>query len=498
MFLKTPRITGLLFNCAMNCALPRLLENIDALVVLEHANNLPSLDDTVYANHERLKAIFTTYYGIDNTLCSWEKFYTFLNTHNFYAQEIMFAPVFRIFIAEMALQSGQYQEEDLWRIRDIQDIGQDAESDMVYAALGTTNPTVGRYNLLPILEINDLFYTPLALGNVTLYEHAHGTETYHLKEKRAIPDGGIPLWIDRDNHDFSMYLREDHYELLPKLDLTEPTARFIEEINTLPGPLAEVHEILSSSQSAKQSSEGLGRLVTYVHDALGTWINEEVRLADAITPRGEIDYDAYKQSNAAYYSTTDVGRATFAAILLAIAARTPEHKQQAERLLQQDKLSPEQLHIILNPEHDVTATSAAIQASERETNLTRHSVFNAPYQKEFKAACTKMIKVLSELHQADEITQAEYDALRREIESLYCNPESHEQFLETMQQCEARLGGKFMAYCMLAAGYAAKICSLGYLGDTWILQANQKLEHIETLENFASEAKVFYRSTQST
>mgnify|MGYP003630212911 CR=1 FL=1 len=497
MFLKTPRITGLLFNCAMNCALPRLLENIDALVVLEHANNLPSLNhDAVYTNHERLKAIFTTHYGIDNTSCTWEKFYTFLNTHSFYAQEIMFAPVFRIFIAEMALQSGQYKEQDLWRIRDIQDIGQDAESDMVYAALGTTNPTVGRYNLLPISEISALFYAPLALGNVTLYEHEHGTETYHLQEIRTIPDGGIPLWIDRDNHDFSMYLREDHYELLPKLDLTEPTARFIEEINTLPGPLGKIHEILSSSQSAKQSNEGLGRLVTYVHDALGTWINEEVRLADAATPRGEIDYDTYKQSNAAYYSTTDVGRATFAAILLAIAARTPAFKALAERLLQQDKLSPELIQVILNPSYDLTATFETIQPST--TNLAQHGVFNTPHRKEFKTACTKMIRVLSELHQADKITKIESDALRREIRSLYRNPESHEQFLQTMQQCEERLGGKFIAYCMLAAGYAAKICSLGYLGDTWIEQANQTLEHIKTLENFASEAEVFYKSTQST
>jgi|GEM_PF-2279156 len=389
MFLKTSKITGLLFNCAMNCALPQLLENIDALVVLEHANNLSSLDDdTVYANHERLKAIFTTHYGLDNTSCTWEKFNTFLNTHSFYAQEIMFAPVFRIFIAEMALQSGQYEEQDLWRIRDIQ--------------------ATGRYNPLGIKEVGELFYVPLAIGNVTLFERS--ADTYVERITGIKSTCTFPSWIRRNHPNFSMYFDGEHYERLPHHELAEPTARFIEEMDTLPRPLKAVHDILSSYQSAEKSSEGLGRLVTYVH------------------------------------------------------------------------------HVLVLAEQINGAVPAISLASG-------HGFFNVPHRAKFTATCTQMIAVLGELKKAGKITPAEHDALGEQIRSLYNNPENHQQFLQTMQQCEQRVGGKFVAYCMLAAGYAAKICSLGYLGDTWILQAHQKLEHIKTLESFASEVEIFYKPT---
>jgi hypothetical protein len=486
---KTPRITGLLFNCAMNCALPRLLENINALVELERSGDLPSSDDAVYANYERLKVVFMTYYGINpNPSCSWEIFSTFLDTHSFYAQEIMFAPVFRIFIAEMALLSGKYETTDLEKIRDLQ--SPNAEADEIYAAIGEVNPAIGRYNNLEISTVSELFYAPLAIGNIKLYEHELSTNTYVEQATGATPCRSMPSWIQQDRDEFAMYLRGAHYELLPHHELEEPNARFIKEIAELNPSLTRVHDTLSSSQSAEQSSQGLSLLVIYVHDALEAWMNQAV--ASNQRQSGDIDYDTYKRLTADYHSDTAVGRETFAAILLAIAARTPCFKQQAEHLLEPDMLSPELVRLILNPDSDLATTFEAIQTHTQgliaATGLARHGVFNVPNKQKFEAACKQMITVLEHLKKERKITQTEYDAMRHQIKILDRNPENHQQFLENMQQHEQLAGGKFFAYCTLAAGYAAKLCTLGYLGDAWIARANKKLEQITTLETVASEA----------
>jgi hypothetical protein len=491
---QTPRITGLLFNCAMNCALPRLLENIDTLAALEQEGNLPEVSDATYAHYERLKTIFMTHYGQHHAAaCSWEFFSTFLKKYSFYGQEIMFAPVFRIFISEMALQIQEPYNTHASLFRDIQSGNSGSDNAFFYENDQQQEAEIGHYHNLSIEDLTALFCAPLAIGDVHLYVLNSTTKNY-AKNSTMLHPITIPTWLRRhaDDHSFSMYLGENHYELLPHTALDEPLAEYNQEVRSLPRGLAKVHEIISqASNSAEQASRGLAYLVIYVHDAL----EASLRPGKAINKK--IDYNTYKNATAEFHGITTGTNAapeTFARILLAVAARTPAFKALAERLLQQDKLSPELIQIILNPNYDLTATFEAIQPST--TNLTRHSVFNVPYQKEFEATYTKMIQVLSELRQADKITQAEYDALRREIESLHRNTETYEQFLQTMQQCKSRLGGKFMAYCMLAAGYAAKICSLGYLGDTWIEQANQTLEHIKTLENFASDAEIFYKPTQ--
>jgi len=108
----------------------------------------------------------------------------------------------------------------------------------------------------------------------------------------------------------------------------------------------------------------------------------------------------------------------------------------------------------------------------------------AEQKAKFTAACDKMIDVLLELKNAGKIDENTRLELSQKIKTLHEQPGNHQAFLNSMQQCEYLVGSKFLDYCMLAAGYAAKICSFGYYGDDWIQQANHKLEQIQVVADF--------------
>lgn len=790
---QTPRISGLLFNCAMNCALPRLLENIDTLAALEQTGGLPASDDPTYANYERLKTIFMTYYGQHNDAnCSWEFFSNFLKTHSFYGQELMFMPIFRIFIAEIGLQSGDYYSEDLWKLRDLQDLN--AEHNAIYTAMNQRDPAPGRYSNLDIPTVRALFYFPLAIGNVTLFEYKTDDAQYQ-EQPTGIEAVTIPSWLNSvdDDLSFSMYLHNEHYELLPHMELGDLSAQYDQEVDLLPRGLHQVHDILSSSGSAEQSSIGLAHLVLYVHDEL------EKALYPDHSINTHIDYKNYKNATAWFYDTTIAGpsQETFARILLAVATRTPKFKTIASRLLNMPHLSPELVDLLVNRAHDLNTlrdwaheqneklldavihhkhdqarqaiaagadvNQGIVQTNERDEetettllnivasskpddgemariliyagadigardahrnipllnaiavgnvkfaqaymqclmdvdpmtdrkhfdraaranilnykNPTRENSYTAlefairrgfselaisiiqaganpnpacsnesplrmacmllgyasvanqyayapldlittlikygaetpenlfdyltvnsapppelfeliddrdiqlgresgrretylnsetydkthqpkiqqaldqrmarerarnqvrepaaeetkesntadaapstPARKpsglgkknmftqsppelteeqraklkaKFEAACTNMTAVLDELCQAGKITDEEYQTLSQKIRILHEHPESHQAFRQSIQQCEYLVGSKFLAYCMLAAGYAAQLCTFGYYGNDWTQQANQKLEHIRVAAEFEAEGEVFYRS----
>lgn len=146
-----PKISGLLYNCALYSALPTLLNGIRELAEQEARGTLANLaDNQVVRNYIRLKDIFSAYYGIDaNAGLDWHEFNLFLSTHSFYANEIIFSPVLRSFIAEIGLGSG-YLAEDLWMLRDIQDDG--------------------HYSLLGHGEVAGLFHNQFGIS-VRTHEH---------------------------------------------------------------------------------------------------------------------------------------------------------------------------------------------------------------------------------------------------------------------------------------------------------------------------------------
>lgn len=122
-----PKITGLLNNCAINCALPILLDRIRYWASLEAQNALSGIEENeTYQQYVLFKHVFAGHYGIaDPHALTWRQFDYFLNAHSFFAKELIFAPVFRDFIAKHALDSGEYRLHDLGNLRDIQDVEKD-------------------------------------------------------------------------------------------------------------------------------------------------------------------------------------------------------------------------------------------------------------------------------------------------------------------------------------------------------------------------------------
>jgi hypothetical protein len=118
--MPTPKLTGLLNNCALNSALPSLLMGISKLANTPEAN-YPG-DDTVFKSYQLLKNCFANYYGINPEALNWLDFNNFLESHSFYAKEMILAPVFRSFIANRGPHH-DYRHDDLWLLKDVQDDG---------------------------------------------------------------------------------------------------------------------------------------------------------------------------------------------------------------------------------------------------------------------------------------------------------------------------------------------------------------------------------------
>lgn len=231
--MTTPKITGLLNNCTMNCALPILLEKINELAIREHQHALDEVRHTLWcASLERLKNLFAQYYGVISEDFSWEVFARFLNAHSFYANEMMFAPVFRNFIVERAPALGY---TDLSQLRDVQ-------SD-------------GRYEMLAAQEADALFYRAFDIS-VRVYELAEGVE--------PIFDSQLPKSIAQ----LSLYLDGSHYEIQPSETLGQATVEFTQEINDLPPLLSQVHDGLSTSICPGDSTRHLAYLHLYVSSML--------------------------------------------------------------------------------------------------------------------------------------------------------------------------------------------------------------------------------------
>lgn len=338
-----PKITGLLFNCALNSALPTLLEGIGQLAEREAAGTLTQIaDNPIVQQYQRIKDIFAHHYGVDGELAfDWPAFHLFVSKHSFYANEIIFAPIFRHFIAEKGLASGSYLPADLGALRDVQGDG--------------------RYNYLADTEAAELFHNHFGIS-VETYEFIGDSSTENpqdnyrrmntrLTQHYDYPFGNTPT--------IRLYLKYEHFEIQPHESLEQATEEFIAEINALPNGLSAIHDGLSGSQNAHFSNRCLGDLVIYGHQALMMQFdaaNERLFVRqgvlnqlDDITSHDEysltdeeagdvdkiyveddnlfpsLDHAKYQMSaqdyatkGVAYHDDTLAGRQTFAVILLTI------------------------------------------------------------------------------------------------------------------------------------------------------------------------------------
>ncbi len=305
-----PKISGLLNNCALYIALPILLEGIQQLADKEQANTLSDWRDNAIIEHYiRLKNIFTEHYQLDASLVNWQKLNAFLNSHTFYAQEIIFSPVLRNFIAEIAeLDPTQgYQQQDLWQLRDIQD----------------TRESPGRYNCLDPSEAAPLFYQPFGISLET-YEFNSDENTFHQVLVRPYSKGNYPF-INPPT--LKAYLKNAHYEMLINDELDEATDSYLAEVDTLNPQLAAIHDGLSTSQREYQTNRNLGQLIIYVRRTFLQQLHNP-------NPR-PLDPQMYAKAGRRFHNETVSGQQTFAIILLCILYENKD--PQAQNFLDQMK-----------------------------------------------------------------------------------------------------------------------------------------------------------------
>lgn len=315
-----PKITGLLNNCALNSALPTLLNVIQQLGQAEARGSLDEFADSpIYQKYQELKMVFADHYGIAREAFNWVVFSAYLNRHSFYANEIIFAPVLRLFIGQEALAGGGYAEG----VSGLSEVQDDA---------------FGRYNNLHYLEVAQLFHHQFGIS-VNLYKIQERTPVLVANKPsllRDYPFGTQPsvnLYLnDGDNE------RNGHFEILPPGDeLVLAAQGFVEEINTLPQALSEIHEGLSISETAEQSQDFLyQRLLSYVRAGVGALMadtaNSSPNAGHRYMPTDFIvSAHDYLDRGAQYHDVSIVGWQALARIVLGILCENGD--RQAQTLL---------------------------------------------------------------------------------------------------------------------------------------------------------------------
>ena len=287
-----PRISGNLYNCAFNCALPTLLENIEYLHQKEKEGDLPSDNDPVYLNYKKLKDLFARRYGLDPVeaeLLTWEQFNGFLLTYPFSAQEILFAPVFRDFIATV---------ESINPIPGMDFLNIDNAS-----LVDGIDSAQGKYLQLDFDTMVRGFYQPFGIkpvlfqSNGSSYEspaHLQAVTSYTLPDSPLSRQAPLPV-----------YLKNAHYELQPHEGIDMQL--YFSETALLDGALQDVYVVTTEDVSESRTNRALANLFIEVNRALSGNL-----LAD------KSSFERYSTSARDVYAHEERGFFTFAMILLLI------------------------------------------------------------------------------------------------------------------------------------------------------------------------------------
>lgn len=105
------KLTGEVNNCALNGAIPTIIDVFQELAQQEVSNKLLE-NDPRYKAYKQLKDTFCQYYEIENG--SWEKFNLCLMPfkNNFYQMQMIFAPVLREFLVNRPNILQTFKKED--------------------------------------------------------------------------------------------------------------------------------------------------------------------------------------------------------------------------------------------------------------------------------------------------------------------------------------------------------------------------------------------------
>ena len=247
-----PRISGNLYNCSLNCALPHILEGIKQIALQG--------DDSAIAYrgaYELLKTKFEECYGLP---ISWHGFNLLLSGFSFNEIEVIMAPVIRLFVAEKC----DSQERE--NVRDIisykgQGIAPEIIEAMREAELDIPLNSPGRYLPLQNREANNYFYKHFGLY-MRVHEFVEGSNPEEYRPEIAQTEL-IPI---------DVYLKDGHFELQKHLD-----APHLDYPNTV---IANLVETITSDQSAQTTNRVLANLVTFI----STTVSQEIPTLSAHLP----------------------------------------------------------------------------------------------------------------------------------------------------------------------------------------------------------------------
>jgi|GEM_PF-6580356 len=236
-----PRISGLFYNCGLNCALPTILEQIQLYASVEEAGEIETLqDDELYQNYKTIKSTFAHWLCVSEDTITWGMFDGFLRSHSFAAIEILLAPTLRQTLSAFASDELNQPSPHIQRN--------------------------GKYALLEDDQLQAFFYTKLHIHVTWHASRGEGQPYLQNPSFEHFPDAWLKLPI---------YYKPHHYELAPHEQLQEATARYTRELMAMPRPLKEVHEIQSSRQSESAAHEALAKLYMYTRNCFVVMSNED-------------------------------------------------------------------------------------------------------------------------------------------------------------------------------------------------------------------------------
>jgi hypothetical protein len=308
---QLPRISGVLYNCALNCALPSIFETINKIEQRDLNNeSIPYIE-----SYKMFKQCFENWYGIKQSL-SWSQFNTFINQFNFTENELIFAPVIRQFIANQATD-----DENVSLLRDIVNDPLRLMPDELkeYYAQNPgemEHATPGRYFAMQNHEANRYFYKPFGLS---MRVHNWNNDNYVAE-------------TNNDREDFKkidVYLKHAHYELQPHESLPQYETLYHHK-------LSETIEMISSDQSCFTTNKALADLIPFVRSTV----------ADLDKSLSYIDYFNLARKNRLHNDTPE-GKLTFTVILLLLMEIEPEFKKDAKaQLTELEKNGTNQLVLV--------------------------------------------------------------------------------------------------------------------------------------------------------
>tara|TARA_Y100000588_G_C14215874_1_gene908798 strand:+ start:380 stop:1411 length:1032 start_codon:yes stop_codon:yes gene_type:complete len=178
--MATPNISGILNNCALDCAIPSVMRFVETAAQKELAGELANISMIhALSQYEQLKKMFAEYYNLPLERFGWQAFHQAIQaTPSFLEQQLIFTPVIRQFVAHQMQRQGKEQHE-IDKLTTIQDNG--------------------RYFPLYDKEASDFFYKPLAINT-----------TFHYQED-FIPDESFS--VDNPLDEIDIYHQNAHFEL---------------------------------------------------------------------------------------------------------------------------------------------------------------------------------------------------------------------------------------------------------------------------------------------